>query len=196
MKRTAAVLFLIAANAAQARPVWVYPPTETVRWWSPPETVVDANDQRWQDPSAAKMESCGWVICEIGEAAVDDCVVDFASIQPVRAMTPQEMADRQAERDAAEAAAAAEARMPAQFENGIAVKDANGHWMQLMPVTNAAPTVMLQVSESPMEAKKHDAMLASNSAVWSAKFDKAKSGTKGQTQDRLSNIESLFGAAP
>lgn len=107
MKRTAAILFFLAAIAAQARPVWVHPPTETVRWWSPPDAVVDANGQRWLGPSAAKMESCGWIICEIGEAAVDDCAVDFAAVPPVRPMTDQELDAREAARLETEAQAEA-----------------------------------------------------------------------------------------
>lgn len=112
--------------------------------------------------------------------------------------------EQQSAWDSAEASAQAEAdaqrdaweNMPSQFPNGIAVQDDQGHWMKLVSVTNQAPPVMLQVSESPLEPSKYNSMVASNSAAWRKKFEDAKAGIKGQLQDRVSRQESLMGVAP
>lgn len=182
MKRTAAILFILAAIAAQARPVWVYPPTERVRWWSPPDAVVDANGQRWLDPTASKMESCGWIICEIGEAAVDDCAVDFAAVPPVphiRCMTPAELEAREAARLEAEAQAEAAATLPIQSATGFAVLDNDGHWVELEPTGDGLPVIGVQISNSPLTPEERAAMKAERKA--------ARDALKEAAQDKKLN---------
>lgn len=101
------VFVLMLATACLARTVWVYPPEERVRWYAPPDRAVDAYGQEWLDPSPAKLSECGWVGCEVGDAAPMDCVVDFSAEPPVRPMTDQELDAREAARLEAEAQAEA-----------------------------------------------------------------------------------------
>lgn len=168
MKKTALLTLLLSAASAAAAQMLTNDLTGEVSAWPPPAPANVYN------AGYGYHESKGWRWFDAAAQAGWD-------------------AARAAERAEAEAEAEAWASMPAEFPNGIAVKDEAGHWLQLVAVTNQAPPVMLQVSESPISPEKHDAMMASNSAAWRKKFDAAKSGTKGQIQDRASRIESLLG---
>ena len=179
MKRTAAILFLLAAIAAQARPVWVYPPTETVRWWAPPDRAVDAYGQEWLDPSPAKLSECGWVGCEVGDAAPMDCVVDFSAEPPVRPMTDQELDAREAARLEAEAQAEAAATLPIQSATGFAVLDNDGHWVELEPTGDGLPVIGVQISNSPLTPEERAAMKAERKA--------ARDALKEAAQDKKLN---------
>lgn len=179
MKRTAAILFILAAIAAQARPVWVYPPTETVRWWAPPDAVVDANGQRWLDPTASKLTECGWHLCEIGNAAVNDCVVDFNATPTVRPMTDQELDAREAARLETEAQAEAAATLPIQSATGFAVLDNDGHWVELEPTGDGLPVIGVQISNSPLTPEERAAMKAERKA--------ARDALKEAAQDKKLN---------
>lgn len=165
MKRTAAILFLLATIAAQARPVWVYPPEERVRWYAPPDRAVDAYGQEWLDPSPAKLSECGWVGCEVGDAAPRDCVVDFSAEPPVRPMTDQELDAREAARAAEQAAAEAAASLPLQSATGFAVQDSDGHWVELEPTGDGLPVIGVQISNSPLTPEERAAMKAERKAA-------------------------------
>lgn len=180
MKRTAAILFILATIAAQARPVWVYPPEERVRWYAPPDRAVDAYGQEWLDPSPAKLSECGWVGCEVGDAAPRDCVVDFSAEPPVRPMTDQELDAREAARAEAEAQAEAQASLPAVFPNGIAVLDEASHHIEFSPTGDGLPVLGWKVSDSPLEKAKRDAMKAERKAA----HDALKAATKGAKNDK------------
>lgn len=105
MKRTAAILFLLAAIAAQARTVWVYPPEGRVRWWVPPDRAADETGQEWLEPTPSKLVECGWIACEVGDAPPNDCVVDFDATPPVRALSQVELDERASQQAQAEAEA-------------------------------------------------------------------------------------------
>lgn len=179
MKRTAAIVFLLAAICANARIVWVYPNTSTVRWWAPPEYAVDATGQRWLYPTATKLAECGWRLCEIGDAAVDDCVIDFAAMPPVRPMTAQELADREAARAAAQAEAETQAALPQTSATGYAVLDETGHWVELIPTGDSLPVIGVRVSNSPLTPEERALMKAERKA--------ARDALKAAAQDKKLN---------
>ena len=73
-----------------------------------------------------------------------------------------------ADRLAAEAAQAAEAArlatLPAQFGSGVAVLDANGHWLELVPIGD--DVIPVQVSNSPLDPDTRDTMRAAGVLEW------------------------------
>ena len=95
-------------------------------------------------------------------------------------------AERIAQEDAAEAQrqaeAVAQASLPLQAPNGVAVQDENGHWIELVPTGDGLPVIGAQVSNSPltptqratMKAERKAAHEAKSAAVKAAKNDKTK----------------------
>lgn len=73
-----------------------------------------------------------------------------------------------ADRLAAEAAAASNAvrlaTLPTQFGSGVAVLDADGHWLELVPVGD--DVVPIQVSNSPLDPNTRDTLKAAGVLEW------------------------------
>lgn len=65
---------------------------------------------------------------------------------------------------AAQAEAEAQASLPETFPNGIAVRDDNGHWVELVPSGDTLPVLGYQVSNSPLSKNEHDAMKTARKA--------------------------------
>jgi hypothetical protein len=85
-------------------------------------------------------------------------VTTFDAIPP----TPEQMA--------ADLAQARLATLPSQFANGVAVLDANGHWLELVPVGD--DVVPMQVSNSPLNPDTRDTMKAAGVLEWNKHRDR------------------------
>ena len=74
----------------------------------------------------------------------------------IRSKTETEIAIEQAALDELATAREAAASLPATFANGVAVQDAAGHWVELVP--DGSDVVAVQVSNSPLSKAQHDEM--------------------------------------
>ena len=117
-----------------------------------------------------------------GGMVVQDARPDFLLSQGWTYATAERIAQEDAAEAQRQAEAVAQASLPLQAPNGVAVQDENGHWIELVPTGDGLPVIGAQVSNSPltptqratMKAERKAAHGAKSAAVKAAKNDKTK----------------------
>ena len=191
--------FLAAADAYSATATaWMDVSRRQVRWNRPVECTVDGVTY---SPPTDELLAKAYAVVDF-EDTYGDLRYRVISWNPpsIRAFTAQEKAAQDAADAAAQAQAEAQATLPATFSNGIAVTNAQGHWVEFIPDgTNVlAQTLAIQISHSPIDPATRAAMKAaalSNRAekVSVAKAAKAKGNGVPALAERVAAMEALAG---
>ena len=126
-----------------------------------------------------------------GFAKFDPSEADFIATG-ARLPTQEEIDAREAARAAAQAEAEAQASLPAVFPNGIAVLDEASHHIEFSPTGDGLPVLGWQVSDSPLEKAKRDAMKAERKAAHDAMKAAAK-GAKNNNEKIDLLMRAVFG---
>lgn len=152
MKKLPAVLVLFAACFAQAETAWIRGDSVS---WVRPSTIVTDSGLVFHEPDDALLVAAGFTAVEVPDCAPANRVVTFDP-PGIRCKTADELsAEAQAAADAAAPAAEIEA-LPRTFDTGIAVKDDDGHYVELVP--QGQDVVAVQISNSPLDPATRRAM--------------------------------------
>jgi hypothetical protein len=190
MKLAIAILALaIAIPAIAGDTAWYNADLQRLQWQRPGKVTVGGTDYG-PNPHPDLVVAAGWQSLAL-DCAWTDTVTDWEESPPVRCMTAQELADREAARAAAAAAAEAAASLPTVFETGIAVLDADGHHMEFVPVADGEPPLAIQISDSPLDKATRDAKVAAKLAELAA----AKAERKALKDRELDDLKAAIASA-
>ena len=190
MKLAIAILALaIAIPAIAGDTAWYNADLQRLQWQRPGKVTVGGTDY-WPNPHPDLVVAAGWQSLAL-DCAWTDTVTDWEESPPVRCMTAQELADREAARAAEQAAAEAQAALPTVFETGIAVLDADGHHMEFVPVADGEPPLAIQISDSPLDKATRDAKVAAKLAEFAA----AKAERKALKDRELDDLKAAIASA-
>ena len=167
MKLAIAILALaIAIPAIAGDTAWYNADLQRLQWQRPGKVTVGGTDYG-PNPHPDLVVAAGWQSLAL-DCAWTDTVTDWEESPPVRCMTAQELADREAARAAEQADAEAAASLPLQSATGFAVQDSDGHWVELEPTGDGLPVIGVQVSNSPLTPEERAAMKAKRKAAHDA----------------------------
>ena len=167
MKLAIAILALaIAIPAIAGDTAWFNADLQRLQWQRPGKVTVGGTDYG-PNPHPDLVVAAGWQSLAL-DCAWTDTVTDWEESPPVRCMTAQELADREAARAAEQADAEAAASLPLQSAAGFAVQDSDGHWVELEPTGDGLPVIGVQVSNSPLTPEERAAMKAKRKAAHDA----------------------------
>ena len=190
MKLAIAILALaIAIPAIAGDTAWYNADLQRLQWQRPGKVTVGGTDYG-PNPHPDLVVAAGWQSLAL-DCAWTDTVTDWEESPPVRCMTAQELADREAARAAEQAAAEAQAALPTVFETGIAVLDADGHHMEFVPVADGEPPLAIQISDSPLDKATRDAKVAAKLAEFAA----AKAERKALKDRELDDLKAAIASA-
>jgi len=190
MKLAIAILALaIAIPAIAGDTAWYNADLQRLQWQRPGKVTVGGTDYG-PNPHPDLVVAAGWQSLAL-DCAWTDTVTDWEESPPVRCMTAQELADREAARAAEQAAAEAQAALPTVFETGIAVLDADGHHMEFVPVADGEPPLAIQISDSPLDKATRDAKVAAKLAKLAA----AKAERKALKDRELDDLKAAIASA-
>lgn len=161
-----AVMASLACASASAE--WVRGPNGIRQWGWPTVLVLDGKT--------------------INPATPEDCMAEG-----YWAETAEEASALAAEQSASQAEADALASLPQTSETGYAVKDANGHWVELVPTGDGLPVVGEQISNSPLDPAVRSAMRAERDARRSALHARAKDKNLNDKEKIAVLMEAVFG---
>lgn len=172
MKKTLAILAVLLAASAYAETAWVNVGLRKINKFQHPQAVIVEGrtvslPAVLTDSALAYLAAAGWVAYEY-DCAATDTILDYDAVPPVRCMTAQELADREAARAAEQAEAEAAASLSLQSATGFAVQDSDGHWVELEPTGDGLPVIGVQVSNSPLTPEERAAMKAERKAAHDA----------------------------
>lgn len=192
MKKLAIIAALFAATQCLAASCWMDTVRQRILWDGRPASVT-VNGLTYQSPSDERMAQAGWVQKTYDDCAFEDRVWGWEPEPFVRAMTEQELADREAARAAEQAAAEAAASLPLQSATGFAVQDSDGHWIELEPTGDGLPVIGVQISNSPLTPEERAAMKAERKAAHDA-LKAASQGKKLNDKDKIALLmKAVFG---
>lgn len=167
MKLAIAILALaIAIPAIAGDTAWYNADLQRLQWQRPGKVTVGGTDYG-PNPHPDLVVAAGWQSLAL-DCAWTDTVTDWEESPPVRCMTAQELADREAARAAEQADAEAAASLPLQSATSFAVQDSDGHWVELEPTGDGLPVIGVQVSNSPLTPEERAAMKAERKAAHDA----------------------------
>jgi hypothetical protein len=190
MKLAIAILALaIAIPAIAGDTAWFNADLQRLQWQRPGKVTVGGTDYG-PNPHPDLVVAAGWQSLAL-DCAWTDTVTDWEESPPVRCMTAQELADREAARAAEQADAEAAASLPTVFETGIAVLDADGHHMEFVPVADGEPPLAIQISDSPLDKATRDAKVAAKLAELAA----AKAERKALKDRELDDLKAAIASA-
>lgn len=190
MKLAIAILALaIAIPAIAGDTAWFNADLQRLQWQRPGKVTVGGTDYG-PNPHPDLVVAAGWQSLAL-DCAWTDTVTDWEESPPVRCMTAQELADREAARAAEQADAEAQAALPTVFETGIAVLDADGHHMEFVPVADGEPPLAIQISDSPLDKATRDAKVAAKLAEFAA----AKAERKALKDRELDDLKAAIASA-
>lgn len=192
MKKLVALLvFALAATAFAGDTAWYNTDTQTLQWQRPARVTVNGTDYG-PNPHPDLVVAAGWQSLAL-DCAWTDTVTDWEESPPVRCMTAQELADREAARAAEQADAEAAASLPLQSATGFAVQDSDGHWVELEPTGDGLPVIGVQVSNSPLTPEERAAMKAERKAAHDA-LKAAAQDKKLNDKDKIALLmKAVFG---
>lgn len=82
--------------------------------------------------------------------------------------SPERIAEEEAARATEQATAEAAASLPLKSATGFAVRDSDGHWVELEPTGDGLPVIGVQISNSPLTPEERASMKAERKAAHDA----------------------------